>query len=74
MPIHPGEADLRRRLARGVKRERTRLGLTQEEAAEAAGIATRQLQRVEAGTVNAGLSTLAGLSRALGADVTRLLR
>jgi predicted transcriptional regulator len=46
---------MRRRLARATRRERLRLGLTQEEAAERAGMATRQLQRVEAGTVNAGL-------------------
>ena len=63
---------MRRRLARATRRERLRLGLTQEEAAERAGMATRQLQRVEAGTVNAGLSTLAGLCRAFKVDVRRL--
>ena len=68
----PGQAELRKRLARAVRRERLRLGLTQEETAERAGIATRQLQRVEAAGVNAGLSTLAGLCRAFRVDVIRL--
>lgn len=72
MATIPGEADLRKRLARSTKRERLRLGLTQEQAAERAGIATRQLQRLEAGSVNAGLSTIAGLCRAFRVDVRRL--
>jgi transcriptional regulator with XRE-family HTH domain len=72
MATPPGEAELRKRLARATKRERLRLGLTQEQAAELAGIATRQLQRLEAGTVNAGLSTLSGLCRAFRVDVRRL--
>ncbi len=69
MGTAPGEADLRRRLARAARRERLRLGLTQEEVAERAGVAPRQLQRVEAGAVNAGLSTIAGLCRAFRVDI-----
>ena len=69
MGAAPGEADLRRRLARAARRERLRLGLTQEEVAERAGVAPRQLQRVEAGAVNAGLSTIAGLCRAFRVDI-----
>lgn len=72
MGIAPGEAELRKRLARAARRERLRLGLTQEEVAERAGVAPRQLQRVEAGVVNAGLSTIAGLCRAFRVDVLRL--
>lgn len=72
MGTGPEEAELRKRLARATKRERKRLRLTQEQAAELAGIATRQLQRLEAGMVNAGLSTLAGLCRAYRVDVKRL--
>ena len=72
MATVPGEAELRKRLARATRRERLRLGLTQEQTAEKAGIATRQLQRLEAGGVNAGLSTIAGLCRAFRIDVRRL--
>lgn len=72
MGTAPGETELRKRLARATRRERRRLGLTQEEAAERAGIAARQLQRIEAGDVNAGLSTLAGLCRAFKVDILRL--
>lgn len=72
MGIAPGESELRKRLARAARRERLRLGLTQEEVAERAGVAPRQLQRVEAGAVNAGLSTIAGLCRAFRVDVLSL--
>jgi transcriptional regulator with XRE-family HTH domain len=56
------------------EKEGRRLGLTQEEAVERAGVATRQLQRIEAVGVNAGLSTLAGLCRAFRVDVVRLFQ
>jgi transcriptional regulator with XRE-family HTH domain len=64
---------LRRLLARGVLRERKRLGWSQEHAAEEAGINPRHLQKVEAGSVNVTLHTLARLSVAFGVDVRRLL-
>jgi transcriptional regulator with XRE-family HTH domain len=62
------------RLAKGAKRERARLGWTQEQAAEAAGLNVRHYQKLEEGSVNTTLRTLDQMARAFGVDVSQLLR
>lgn len=59
-----------------IRTRREQLGLTQEEAATAAGFANRQKwSQYEAGRVpDPQLSTLEGIARALGCDVGRLVR
>jgi transcriptional regulator with XRE-family HTH domain len=72
VPTSRDARDLKRRLASGIRRERTRRGWTQERAAEAAQIHARHYQKLEEGSVNATLSTLGKLSAAFGVDVRRL--
>lgn len=62
------------RLAASVKRERARLGWTQEEAAETAKLNIRHYQKVEDGTVNVTLRTIELLAQAFGVDVADLFR
>ena len=62
---------LQTRLATGLRRERGRKGLTQEKAAELAGLNARHYQKLEEGSVNVTLRTLERLSQAFAVDVTR---
>lgn len=64
---------LQSRLAIAAKRERTRLGWTQERAAEAAGMNLRHYQKIEEGSVNATLRTLERLAAAFGVEGAQLL-
>ncbi len=59
-------------LAGNVRRLRQKAGWTQEQAAEAIGIATRHYQKVEAGDVNVTLATLAKVAKAFGVTVKAL--
>lgn len=61
-------------LAANVVHLRARAGLSQEELADAAGLAPRHLQKLEAGTVNATLATIVSLAKALHVPPDRLLR
>ena len=60
-------------IAANVRRERERLGLTQEEFAEGAGFVPRFFQRIEAGEVDISISTLVRLAEALGVEAKSLL-
>jgi transcriptional regulator with XRE-family HTH domain len=60
------------RLAAAVKRERTRLGWTQEKAAETARLNVRHYQKVEDGSLNATLKTIEQLADAFGVDIRDL--
>ncbi|EYF05990.1 helix-turn-helix domain-containing protein [Chondromyces apiculatus] len=68
------EKELRRHLARNVRKHREAAGLTLEKAAERAGMNWRHIQKVEAGEVNVTLHTIARLAVALDADPADLLR
>ncbi len=70
----PSYVALTQTLARNVRAARARLGLTQEQAAEACGLAARHLQRIEAGTENSTFTTLARLSDGLATAASDLLR
>lgn len=56
-----------------VRRERVRKGLTQDELAERAEIATRNLQKIEAGEINILLTTAFRIQLALGCPCKRLM-
>lgn len=72
--VRPARYDqVLRAVSRRVRSARLDLGLSQEEAAHRAGIATRQWQRVEAGEAIT-LRTLIAAAAALDADLSDLLR
>ena len=56
-----------------VRRERVRKGWTQEKLAERAEIATRNLQKIEAGEINILVTTAFRIQLALGCPYRRLM-
>ena len=66
--------ELRRRFGENLKRERARLGLTQEAAAGLVGFSLQYVQRIERGIVNVPLDTIARFAAALQVDPAGLLR
>jgi transcriptional regulator with XRE-family HTH domain len=56
-----------------VRRERVRRGMTQDELAEGAEIATRNLQKIEAGEINVLLTTAFRIQLALDCPYKRLM-
>jgi transcriptional regulator with XRE-family HTH domain len=56
-----------------VRRERVRKGLTQDELAESAEIATRNLQKIEAGEINILVTTAFRIQLGLGCTWKRLM-
>lgn len=67
------ESGLLREAGRRVAATRRGLGLTQEEAADRAGIDYKRYQRLEAGTVNATLRTLLRIAEGLETNVWAML-
>jgi DNA-binding XRE family transcriptional regulator len=65
--------ELRLRFAARLRVERHGRGLSQEQAAEAAGLALAHYQRIEWSKVNVPLDTLCRLAVAFGVDPARLL-
>jgi transcriptional regulator with XRE-family HTH domain len=66
----------RRRLKQfgaNVRRERTAKGMTQDNLAERADIATRNLQKVEAGELNILLTTILRIQLALNCSWNKLM-
>jgi XRE family transcriptional regulator, regulator of sulfur utilization len=61
-----------RRLARRLRALRAQLALTQEAAAERAGIHAKYLVRVEAGDANPTVAVLVALARGYGVPLTAL--
>jgi transcriptional regulator with XRE-family HTH domain len=66
-------ADLQVQVGANLRRFREKRGLTQEQLAHAAGLATRHLQKIEAGQVNLTLRTLVRLGSALDVGARFLL-
>lgn len=60
-----GPGALREQLAAGVRARRRRLGLTQEAVAERAEVASRTVQKLEAGELNATLDVITRIAGAL---------
>ena len=67
------QAALHKRFGANVRRERVRRHLTQEQLAEQVGFYPRTVQKIEAGTINVPLTTLARVQAALGCDWVELL-
>jgi XRE family transcriptional regulator, fatty acid utilization regulator len=61
------------RLGRNVLRIRTERGLTQEQVADAGGLALSDVGRIERGQRDPGVRVLMRLARGLGANVADLL-
>lgn len=61
-----------KRLGSALKRRRLELGLSQEGAAEAIGITPRHYQKIEAGSVNVTLRTLAKITSALHLPLNKM--
>jgi transcriptional regulator with XRE-family HTH domain len=74
VPGRPHPPTAQERLAASAKRERARLGWTQEEAAETAGLNIRHYQKIEEGSVNVTLRTVESVAEAFGVDVVESLR
>ena len=72
MPIKKKDWTRLRVFGENVRRERRRRGLTQKELAERAKIATRNLQKVEAGEVNLRFTTADRIRLALRCPWKRL--
>ncbi len=67
-------ADLQAQVGANLHRFREKQGLTQEHLAHAAGLATRHLQKIEAGQVNVTLRTLGRLGSALNVEASVFLK
>lgn len=66
--------DIRKVVARNLRRARRAVGLSQEALAEKAKVDRSYVSRVETGKVSIGLDTLAALARAVGVAPSELLR
>jgi transcriptional regulator with XRE-family HTH domain len=62
-----------RALRANLRRQRSALGLSQEEVAERLGIATRHYQKIESGELNVTLATLCKVADALRIEPAILL-
>jgi transcriptional regulator with XRE-family HTH domain len=70
----PVPDDLRKIFGQNVRAARIKAGLTQTQLAERTGLRQQYVSLVEAGHQNITLDTMAALSRAVGRDVSALLR
>ena len=73
MPLSNKEQHRLKSFGAGVRRERCAQGLTQDALAERAGIATRNLQKVEAGELNILLTTVLRIRLALKCSWQKLM-
>lgn len=74
MPPAPLDFEtVKRCLAANVARLRARRGWSQQQAADAAGLDLKHLQKVEYGALNASLRTLVRLANAFGVPVGRIV-
>jgi ribosome-binding protein aMBF1 (putative translation factor) len=65
--------ETRARLSANIKKERARLGLTQEQTAERVDFSLQYVQRIERSMVNVPLDTVARFAHAFGVSPARLL-
>lgn len=68
------QKEMRRQLSANLRRERQRLGLTQEQAAERVRLSMQYYQRIERCIVNVPLDTLVRFARGFGVEPAELLR
>lgn len=74
VPTERSDDEILRSVAANVARLRRRMGLTQEELAEAAGLDVRAVQRIEQGKMNFGVVVLVRLAASLKTQVGVLVR
>jgi transcriptional regulator with XRE-family HTH domain len=70
----PAPDDLRTIFGQNVRAARIKAGLTQTQLAERTGLTQQYVSLVEAGHQNITIDTMAALARAVGRDVSALLR
>ncbi len=70
---HPAAKRALKRLPRRVFDLRTKAGLTQEQAAESAGVEPKYWINLEAGRANPTLATLAAVAAAVGVSLAELM-
>ena len=73
MPLRAEQVAKLKAFGANVRRERDRLTLTQGKLAEKVGIHPRALQKIEAGAVDASLSTVIQIQKALKCEWKDLL-
>ena len=73
MSLPRDQVALLKRFGANVRHERVRRHLTQEQIAEQVGFFPRTVQKIEAGTINVPLTTLARVQTALGSEWPELL-
>jgi transcriptional regulator with XRE-family HTH domain len=73
VPPSPEQAAYLKAFGARVKRERDRRRLTQEKLAELAGLNPRTVQKIEAGSVNILVTTVARIRKALGCGWAELM-
>ena len=66
--------DIKTRFGRAVRKQRLRIGLSQEELALRIDADQAYVSRIEAGQMNVTLETLELIAEALGIDESKLLR
>ena len=71
-PKDPATAEVLVRVGARIRAVRVAAGLTQERAADAAGIDSKRYQRLERGEVNATINTIARVASALGTTFWQL--
>jgi transcriptional regulator with XRE-family HTH domain len=69
-----GPDDLRKVFGQNARAARVKAGLTQAQLAERTGLTQQYVSLVEAGHQNITIDTMAALARAVGRDVSALLR
>lgn len=74
-PAHdsPAVQAIRCRIGENIRSLRIKSGFTQQALSEIAGIAVRHLQKIEQGSVNITIGTLAEIAQALGCEITAFL-
>ncbi len=73
MPSSPDFETAKRYLAVNVARLRARRGWSQQQAADAAGLDLKHLQKLEYGALNASLRTIVRLAAAFGVHLGKLV-
>jgi transcriptional regulator with XRE-family HTH domain len=73
VPLSPEQAAYLKAFGASVKRQRDRQRLTQEKLAELAGLNPRTVQKIEAGSVNILVTTVARIRKALGCGWPELM-
>ncbi len=68
-----GKTDLRKQVAKNIRKNRIKRRLTQEKAAEVIGFHYKYYQKIESGSVNLTLDSLQKISQAFKLDSKSLL-